>query len=182
MPDKGDDEPSAETRPAVAIVTFDDAYRLHAELLREIAEKKFGVPPADAEALVNDVFTSYLIHWAVVRDPRRWLIGAVCHASRGYWRAESRTEPLPPDIHERPDPLVNDLEQRLVNAMTLGIALSRLGNKCRCTLRMYYAEGYSAAEIAEELGTTTGYVMQLLHTCRKRVREIYLALEKVRTP
>lgn len=172
MPDR-DEGSSAETRQNTA-VSFDDAYRQHADLLREIAERKFRVPATDAEALVNDVFTSFLMRSDSVRDPRRWLIGAVCHASRGYWRMESRTEPLPPDIDKREDPLVSDLEDRLVNTMTIAIAVSQLGDKCRCTLQMYYAEGYSAAEIAEELGTTTGYVMQLLHTCRKRAREIYL--------
>jgi RNA polymerase sigma factor (sigma-70 family) len=174
MPDRSDESAAAETRNGTA-VSFDDAYRLHADLLREIAERKFGVPASDAEALVNDVFTSFLMRSDSVRDPRRWLIGAVCHASRGYWRMESRTEPLPPDIDNREDPLGTDLESRLVNAMTVAIAISRLGEKCRCTLQMYYAEGYSAAEIAEELGTTTGYVMQLLHTCRKRAREMYLS-------
>lgn len=174
MPDRGDEGSSAETRNGTD-VSFDDAYRLHADLLRDIAERKFHVPSSDAEALVNDVFTSFLMRSGSVRDLRRWLIGAVCHASRGYWRMESRTEPLPPDIDKREDPVESNLEARLVNTMTLAIAVSRLGEKCRCTLQMYYAEGYSAAEIAEELGTTTGYVMQLLHTCRKRAREIYLS-------
>jgi RNA polymerase sigma factor (sigma-70 family) len=180
MTDFGDED-SAFGAERGEVVSFDDAYRLHADLLREIAERKFGVPTDDAEALVNDVFMSFLIRTAEIRDPRRWLIGAVCHASRGYLRRTRRTEPLPADIDDRADPLVADLENRLVNSMTVAIALSRLGNKCRCTLRMYYAEGYSAAEIAEELGTTSGYVMQLLHTCRKRARAIYLELDGERS-
>lgn len=179
MPDIGDDETPAGTRGA-GIVSFDEAYRMHADFLREIAEKKFRVPTADAEGLVNDVFTSYLLRAQFIRDTRRWLIGAVCHASRGYWRTAFRTEPLPPDIDEMPDPLGLDLEDKLINSLTLALAVNQLGTKCRATLRMYYMEGYSAAEIAEELGTTTGYVMQLLHTCRKRVREIYLSLSRVR--
>ena len=179
MTDIGDEESGAAGH--TGSVSFDDAYRLHADLLREIAEKKFGVPADDAGALVNDVFTSFLIRTHEIREPRRWLIGAVCHASRGYLRRTRRTEPLPYDILDHPDPLVADLETDLVNRMTVAIALSRLGKKCRCTLRMYYAEGYSAAEIAEELETTTGYVMQLLHTCRKRARAIYLAMEAERS-
>lgn len=174
MPDIGDDDSHGGSRRGT-VVTFDDAYRLHADLLREIAEKKFGVPGPDAEGLVNDVFTSFLLR-SDIREPRKWLIGAVCHASRGYWRTASRMEQLPTDIHERIDPLTPDVEDNLVRSMTLAIALSRLTTKCKCTLRMYYAEGYSAAEIAGELGTTTGYVMQLLHTCRKRAREIYVSL------
>ena len=57
-------------------------------------------------------------------------------------------------------------------------ALNRLTPRCRETLRMYYAEGYSAKEIAERFGTTTGYAIQLLHVCRKRVRQAYDALKE----
>ena len=160
-----------ETRLAVA-----DAYRRHFDLLRDIAEKKFHVPPGDATALVNDIFLSMLARRPLVRDQRKWLIGAVCHASRGYWRAALRYKPLPPDIEDYVDPLAPDSENSIVDRVTMAAALNHIPPKCRETLRLYYTEGYSAAEIAERLDTTTGYVMQLLHSCRKRCREIYVAL------
>src|SRR5437763_14293479 len=78
-----------------SVITVETDYRRWATLLREIAEKKFRVPTEDAEALVNDVFIAYLLRIDAIRDPEKWLIGAVCHASRGYWRREVRTEPLP---------------------------------------------------------------------------------------
>lgn len=172
MPDRGDDGSGGKPPPSL-MALVEDAYRSHADLLREIAEKKFRVPAGDAEGIVNEIFTAYLMRAALVRDAKSWLVGAVCHASRGYWRARSRTEPLPPDINDRADPLNSDPEKRLIEKLTVALALNRLGPKCRTTLRMYYAEGYSAAEIAKCLGTTPGYVMQLLHTCRKRARELY---------
>lgn len=172
MPDiEGDD--SSSGRPHGSDVFFEDAYRGLADLLREIAVKKFGVPFSDAESLVNEVFTAFLLRASSVRDPKKWLIGAVCHASRNYWRAAAKTEPLPPDICDQIDPDTQELEERIVNNVTIAVALSRLNPKCRDTLRMYYFEGYSAAEIAERLGTTSGYVMQLLHSCRRRARRIY---------
>lgn len=151
---------------------MEDTYRSHAGFLRDLAERKFRIPVPDAEALVNEVFMSYLVRQEMIRDPRKWLIGAVCHASRGYWRSESRTRPLPPDIDDYVD-LESPDEARIVDRMTMAATLNRLCVRCRETLRLYYAEGYSAAEIAEHFDTTTGYVMQLLHGCRKRARTVY---------
>ena len=174
-PIEGDGDPPGggidEARLALA-----DTYRRHFDLLRDIAEKKFHVPSADAVALVNDIFVSMLARRPAIRDERKWLIGAVCHASRGYWRTAMRYTQLPPDIDEYADPLARDAEKSIVDRVTMATALNHLPPKCRETLRLYYTEGYSAAEIAERLETTTGYVMQLLHSCRKRCRQIYVAL------
>ena len=176
MPAHGDDDAPA-AKASDRSIAVEDAYRHHAALLREIAEFKFNIPPADAECIVNEVFTSYMLRGELVRSPRKWLIGAVCHASRAYWRVAARTSPLSPDA-DYIDPRANGLEKTIVDRVTMAAALEQLGPKCRETLRMYYAEGYSAAEIAVHLGTTSGYVMQLLHSCRKRVREAYDAVAK----
>lgn len=174
-PIEGDGDPpkggGEETRLAVA-----DAYQRHFVLLRDIAEKKFHVPSCDALALVNDIFLSILARQPEVRDERKWLIGAVCHASRGYWRKANRYKPLPPDFEDYADPLAPDSENSIIDRVTMAAALNHIPPKCRETLRLFYTEGYSAAEIAERLDTTTGYVMQLLHSCRKRCRQTYVAL------
>jgi RNA polymerase sigma factor (sigma-70 family) len=92
----------------------------------------------------------------------------------------ARTSPLPEDVAQYIDPSTNGVEGRIVDRVTMARALTEVGPKCRETLRMYYAEGYSAAEIAARLGTSSGYVMQLLHTCRKKVREAYDLLKAKR--
>ncbi|HUP62071.1 MAG TPA: sigma-70 family RNA polymerase sigma factor [Thermoanaerobaculia bacterium] len=158
-------------------VAVEDAYRRLADLLRYIAETKFNIPPGDAEGVVNEVFTSYLLRRDLVRDTRKWLIGAVCHASRSYWRDAARTCQMPENVCDYVDPASPGLEGRIVDRVTMARALTAVGPKCRETLRLYYAEGYSAAEIAAHLGTTSGYVMQMLHTARKRVRKAYDALK-----
>jgi RNA polymerase sigma factor (sigma-70 family) len=168
----GDDDLPAP-KPTTGTVAVEDAYRDHAALLRDIAEKKFNIPPPDAAAIVHDVFSSFMVHRENIRDARQWLVGAACHASRAYWRTSSRTSQLPEDVGDYVDPQSPGLEGRIVDRVTVARALSEIDPKCRETLRLYYAEGYSAAEIAERLGTTTGYVMQLLHTGRKRVRKAY---------
>jgi len=162
----GDDRGSGAT-------AVEEEYRKLATLLRQVAEKKFRVPSHDAEALVNEVFTTYILRRESVRDPERWLVGAVCHASRGYWRKRSRTEPLPPDIADYADPATTQEEERLVSKLTLALALSRLDCRCHELLRLFYLEGYTAAEVAARLGTTRAYAAQLLHSCRQELRKIY---------
>jgi RNA polymerase sigma factor (sigma-70 family) len=164
-----------------SVITVETDYLRWATSLREIAEKKFHVPPQDAEALVNDVFIAYLLRVEHVRNPEKWLIGAVCHASRGYWRREVRTEPLPRDFVEQPDPATLNAEDRLVSKLTVALALSHLPERCGRVLRMYYLDGYSHAELGKELGTTPGYAAQILHDCRQRLRKIYRRLARERT-
>jgi len=161
-------------------ITVETDYRRWATLLREIAEKKFRIPPEDAEALVNDVFIAYLLRIDAIRNPEKWLVGAVCHASRGYWRREVRTEPLPSDLHEHIDPASLDTEDRLVAKLTVALALSHLRERCRRVLRLYYLDGYSIAELSEYLNTTPGYAAQVLHECRRRLRQIYRRLARER--
>ncbi|HYH09477.1 MAG TPA: sigma-70 family RNA polymerase sigma factor [Thermoanaerobaculia bacterium] len=176
-PNSDDDGSSA--KPATGrVCVVEDAYRDLSGLLRDIAEKKFHIPPLDAAGVVNEVFTSFMLRQDSIRDPRQWLIGAACHASRAYWRTAGKTSQLPLDYSDTIDPDSSQLEGRIVDRVTMARALEHLGPKCRETLQMYYAEGYSAAEIAVHFGTTVGYVNQLLHTCRKRVKQAYDALRE----
>lgn len=172
----GDDDSPANQPSGVSGV--EDAYKGHASRLRELAEKKFNIPACDAEAIVNEVFTSYLTRRHLVRNAQKWLVGAVCHSCRAYWRAASRTSQYPDDVDQYEHPDSSGLEGRIVDRVTMARALALVDANCRETLRLFYAEGYSAAEIAEIRGTTTGYVMQLLHNCRKRVRQAYDALKE----
>jgi RNA polymerase sigma factor (sigma-70 family) len=172
MAPRGDEE-SPAPKPTGCSHAVEDAYREHAALLRDIAERKFNIPPHDASGIVSDVFSSFMVHRENVRNARQWLVGAVCHASRGYWRTAARTSQLPDDVGDYVDPESPGLETRIVDRVTMARALSQVEAKYLETLRLYYAEGYSAREIAQRLRTTTGYVMQLLHTGRKRVRKAY---------
>src|SRR5690349_5525680 len=72
--------------PEAAGLPFEDLYRTFHPLLRAIAMRNFGVPRADAENLVHDVFLTYLSNPSNVRDLRPYLIGAICNASRQYRR------------------------------------------------------------------------------------------------
>jgi len=69
---------------------FEALYHEHFGFLVAVAIRKFRVPESDAETLAHEVFLSYLKDPQHVRDLNKWLLGAICHASRYYWRVHNR--------------------------------------------------------------------------------------------
>lgn len=65
---------------------FEEAYRQFAPLMRKIAVKKFGIPLAEAEPLVFDVFAAYITCAYQVNNVGGYLISGFCDAARDYRR------------------------------------------------------------------------------------------------
>jgi RNA polymerase sigma factor (sigma-70 family) len=162
--------------PAEGEGELEQTYREHYTLLLFIACRKFKVPAADAESLIQEVFLSYLSSIREVRDVRSWLVGAIANASRQYWKTHGRTEPLPADLGERGDPSTAGLAESMATRITIRETLSRLHERCRETLRLHYFEGCSAPELARQFSTTSRYAEKLIHKCLRRAYEIYLTL------
>lgn len=152
---------------------FEALYTEYGVLLRSIAMRRYNIPPDDAEALVHDIFTSYLQRREQVRELKGWLIGAIGNASKDYLRRRKREEPLLPEHDQTVDQSAEEKAERWMVNMTMATVIARLGEKCRETLRRYYFREESKESIARELSTSPGYVLQLLVSCRRRVREIY---------
>ena len=154
-------------------------YTQYRTLLLSVACRKFRVPEADAESLLQEVFVSFLQTGARIENVRAWLVAAICNASRHYWRTQGRAEQLPEDFVEQSDPGSHGLPERFALEMTVRQALQYLQPRCRETLWLHYFEGRSAADVARELETTTRYAEKLIHNCLKRVREIYMNITAV---
>lgn len=154
-------------------------YVQYRTLLLSVACRKFRVPDADAENILQEVFLSFLQTTVKIGNIRSWLVAAICNASRHYWRAQGRVESLPEDYLEHSDPGSHALPEKRAMEMTMQQALAYLQPRCRETLRLHYFDGRSAAEVARELETTTRYAEKLIHNCLKRVREIYLNITAV---
>jgi RNA polymerase sigma factor (sigma-70 family) len=161
-----------ESRPT-DVNEFEALYTEYGVLLRSIAIRRYSIPPDDAEALVHDIFTSYLQRQAHVRELKAWLMGAIGNASKDYLRRRKREEPLLPEHDQTADQGAEEKAERWMVKMTVATVISRLGEKCRETLRRYYFHEESKESIARELATSPAYVLQLLVSCRKRVREMY---------
>ncbi|HSY50282.1 MAG TPA: sigma-70 family RNA polymerase sigma factor [Thermoanaerobaculia bacterium] len=155
---------------------FEALYIEYGVILRSIAIRRYSIPPDDAEALVHDIFTAYLQRREQVRELKGWLIGAIGSGSKDYLRRRKREEPLLPEHDEKPDQAAEKEAERWMLNMTVARVLARLGEHCRETLRRYYFHEESKESIAEQRPTSPAYVLQLLVSCRRRVRELYDAM------
>lgn len=152
-------------------------YLHYAPILRRIACRKYDVPASDVDALVHDVFATYLTNPSAVRELRSYLIGGICNASRQYWRERRREVPLCTDESVMGcEGTFDGLAERLTVAATV----ARLRSRCREILRRYYFEGEPTEAIAAAIETTPRNVIYLLHVCRGRARKIYETLTRVR--
>ena len=180
----GTDESQTQTAagmPGVAEVRdpdFDRLYETYAPLLRRIAMRKFNIPRADVDALVHDVFATYLTHASRVRELRPYLIGGICNAARQYWREADAERQVFCDAHVGAARSDDAVLESLIRNTLMSAALSRLGESCRETLRRFYVEGESAISIAASRDTTQNSIHQLLSYCRGRVREAYRAMKE----
>lgn len=148
---------------------LESLYHEHGSLMLAVARVQWSLPEAEAEAVVHDVFLSFLERQPQVQNVRAFLLGATRNACRHYWRKRGRETELPSDL---PDLDEDRRQQRWALVTTLTAALAQVGPRCRETLRSFYGGDENPAEIAKRLSVTTAYVYQILHDCRERVREI----------
>lgn len=171
------DAPGAATA-APASAHFEEVYLQYSLLLRKIAIRRFHIPPGEAETLVHDVFATYFMHATEVRAVERYLVGAICNASRYYLRRNDAAEALfcgeHPCAATPSAGLVDEIERKLV----LAKILRGIGRSCRDLLHRYYIIGESVRAIAEAVRSTAGSIHVLLHRCRKRVLANYHALSE----
>jgi RNA polymerase sigma factor (sigma-70 family) len=157
---------------------FVQIYEANFGLLVSLAVRKFQVPFGDAEGLAHEVFLSYLKRRKEIRDLHKWLIGAICNASRHYWRKNDRNiEQLDDEtssIHV--DPVSAHVIDWLTARIAAGEALAVLSPRHQHILRLRYYEGYSIPEIAEELGTTAKYAQKLVMKILRRAAEFFKAV------
>lgn len=166
----------SDAAPAAAALrdpAFDELYETYVPLLHAIAIRKFGIPHADVEELVHDVFATYLTHASRVRQVRPYLIGGICNASRQYWREAEAERKVFCDADPAAASVEDEVLEPLIRNTVLAAALTRLGPSCRETLHRFYVDGESAISIAASRSTTPNTIHQLLSYCRTRLRAAY---------
>lgn len=155
---------------------FEEAYLYYAPRLQKIAMKRYGVGPADAEVLVQEVFTTYFQHAASVERLEPYLIGAICNASKNHLRRVMTSRALFCGEHPCPatpdDALLNELERKHL----LSQMLARVGGRCRDLLYRFYVNGEGTDALAADLQLTRGTVKVYLFKCRQRALDAYRAI------
>lgn len=161
-----------------AVTRFEAIYTGYAPLLRRIAMRKFGISRGDVDALVHDVFATYLANPDNVRDLHAYLIGAICNASRQHVRRDSSERQLFCGKAVCAATPNDELIDGVVRNLVISATLARLGPSCRDTLQRFYLSGETAPAIAESRNTTANYIRRLLHFCRSRARAIYSGMRE----
>lgn len=153
---------------------FEATYEKYFPLLTQVAVFKFQVPDTEAETLVHDVLLSYLRKGATVIDLRPWLIGAICHASRHYWRLNGRIIGADPEAQlDRVDPSTVHILDSLPDQIAAREALECLSPRCQQILHMRYFEGCTIPEIAKRLGVKSKYASKLVTKCLRRAEKMF---------
>jgi RNA polymerase sigma factor (sigma-70 family) len=154
---------------------FEELYAEHFDFLVAVAMRKFRVPECDAEALAHEVFLSFLRKSESVQNVHSWMLGAICHASRYYWRQNGRLiEPLDDDqAFERPDPATTRILDSLPDQLAAREALEGLRPRDQEILRMRYFEGCSIIEMSHRLGVKAKYAQKLLTKVLRRAERNY---------
>lgn len=153
---------------------FERLYDDYFDLLVQISVHKFRVPDSEAETLVHDVLLTYLRRSELIVDLRGWLVGAICHASRHYWRLNGRTVPAESDIElDRIDPKSLRILDSLPAQLAAREALERLSPRYQHVLHMRFFEGCTVPEIAQRLGVKTKAAQKLLTRCLRRAERLY---------
>ena len=169
------DPPPAPPRCDIDEEQFARLYEANCGVLVALAVRKFRVPLDDAEALAHEVFLSYLKRRDEIRDLHRWLVGAICNASRYYWRQHGRNiEQLDTEVADaQQDPASGNALDTMLARIAAGEAMAGLSPRYQHILRLRYFEGYSIKEIADHLGVTSKYTQKLVTKCLRRAEEVF---------
>jgi RNA polymerase sigma factor (sigma-70 family) len=163
-----------------APAAFEEAYLTFAPLLRKIAVKKFGIPLAEAEPLVHDVFATYFTNAAEVNEVGPYLVGGICNAARHYLRRCDARNALfcgeDPCAAAPGESILQEIERKQL----LRRLLARAGSRCRDLLYRYYFAGQTTQSIAADLRFKPMTVLISLSKCRKRMLAAYHAMKETR--
>ncbi len=128
---------------------------------------------------MTEVFLTYVKRAEAVRDVRGWLLGAICHASRHYWRKHGRD--VESDDHfDRVDPTSSNILESLPDQTAAREALRSLEPSVQEVLRLRYFEQLSLEEIAERKGLTLKYTQRLITKSLRKAERVYHKKERER--
>ena len=140
---------------------FEDAYREHgATLLRSVL--LFAGDREIANDAVAEAFAQAIRRGAEVRSVLPWVTRVAFRIAAGELKERRRTDyPLVDRAYELPEP-----------AAELVAALSKLSPKQRAAALLHFGDGYTLAEVAEMIGSTTAAVGVHLNRARKRLQDL----------
>jgi len=115
-----------------------------------------------ANDAVAEAFAQAIRRGEAVRDPLAWVTRAAFRIAAGALKERRRTDyPLAEQTYEMPEPAIELVE-----------TFARLSPKQRASVILHYRDGYTLAEVADIIGSTTSAVGVHLNRARKRLRDL----------
>lgn len=129
--------------------------------------RRFGIPPQDADDLLQEALLSFVRKRPEVRSPKKWLAGALRRECLQYWRKRARA------LYDAVDQAMLDLvaddsedpQEDSVLKRRMREQIATLQPKCRSVLVLRYRLGYDNREIAEETGYRPSSVDKIAQRC-----------------
>lgn len=155
-------------------------YDEHATALWRYAVRLTG-DPARAEDVVQETLLRAWQHPEVTddreRSPRAWLFTVARNMIIDEQRSSRfRRESDSLDVPGAPDPAGRDDVDSALDRLLLGDALAQLSAEHRAVIRRSYYQGWTTAQIAEDLQIPEGTVKSRLHYAMRTLR---LALQEM---
>ena len=140
---------------------FEEVYREHGpRLLRSVT--LFAGDREIANDAVAEAFAQAIRRGEGVQDAIRWIRRVAFRIAAGELKERRRTDyPIVDGAYDLPEP-----------AAELASALSKLSPKQRAAAVLHFGDGYTLAEVAEMIGSTTAAVGVHLHRARTRLRDL----------
>ncbi len=155
-------------------------YAEHAAVLWRYAVRLTG-DPSRAEDVVQETLLRAWQHPEVTddaeRSPRAWLFTVARNMIIDEQRSSRfRRESESLDVPGAPDPAGGDEVNTALDRLLLGDALAQLSADHRAVIRRSYYQGWTTAQIAEDLQIPEGTVKSRLHYAMRTLR---LALQEM---
>jgi RNA polymerase sigma-70 factor (ECF subfamily) len=132
----------------------------------------YGIPPHEADDILQEVFLAALRKWELIRDKERWMTGVLRKRCAVFWRRR-RTDLLEAvdaailDLLSRPQPAP---QERAVLVWDLESAFSTLPARHRAILWLRFGLGLSSDEVADQLGYSPASIRKLIARSLDRLR------------
>lgn len=134
--------------------------------------RAYGVPPTDADDVLQETFLAVLARWESIENKEAWLVGTLRHRCARYWR-DRRSDVLEAvdsallEVLSRPQPAP---QERRALVWDLESVLATLSVRHRAVLWLRFGLGLSTEEVADRLGYCPASIRKLTLRSVARLR------------
>lgn len=141
---------------------------------------RFGIPQEAREDILQEILTAFWKHRKRIREPRKWISGALRNQCFYYLRTKSQRKrrPYREDLsllQVTMGATARPSEETLFLESDIDHALSQLKEKQRRILLLRFREGLTPAEAAEWLGYKPSSMKKVTNRAIRALREVLRA-------